>query len=64
MEGMSEERKESVILPIGKKGNKTNCSIYKGKSLPPTVYTILSNIRLSRLTSNVEEITGDQQRGF
>jgi hypothetical protein len=64
MEEMPEERKESVNVPIGKKGNKTDCSNYRGKSLSPTVYKILLNILSSRLTSNVEDITGDNQCGF
>jgi len=56
--------KESIIVPIYKKGNKTDCSNYRGISLLPTVYKILSNILLSRLTPFAEEIIGDHQRGF
>jgi hypothetical protein len=64
MKKMPDERKESVNLFIGKKGNNTDCSNYRGKSLSPTMYKILSNILFSRLTSNVEGITGHNQRGF
>jgi methyl coenzyme M reductase subunit C-like uncharacterized protein (methanogenesis marker protein 7) len=64
MEEIPDERRESVKLPIGIKGNKAACNIYRSKYISPTAYTILLNILLSRLTSNVEEITGDHQRGF
>ena len=59
-----EEWKELVILPIYKKGDKTDCSDYRGISLVSTMYKILSNILLSRLTPYVEEIICDDQCGF
>jgi len=43
---LPEEWKESVIVPISKKGNKTDCNNYRGISLLPTMYRILSNILL------------------
>jgi len=48
-EKLPEEWKESIIVPIHKKGGKTDCSNYTGISLLPTTYKILSNILLSRL---------------
>ena len=50
--------------PIYKKGNKTDCSNYRGISLLPTTYKILSNILLSKLTPYEEKIIGDHQCGF
>jgi len=50
MEELSEEWTDSFILLIYRKGNKTDCSDYKGMSLLSTIYKILSNILLSRLT--------------
>ena len=47
-EELPEEWKESIIVPIYKKGNKTDCSNYRGISLLQTTYKILSNILLSR----------------
>ena len=44
-----EEWKKSIIVPIYKKVNKTDCSNYRGISLLPTMYKILSNVLLSRL---------------
>jgi hypothetical protein len=56
--------KESIIVPIQKKGDKTACSIYCGISLLSTSYKILSNILLSRLTPYIVKINGDHQRGL
>jgi hypothetical protein len=56
--------KESIIIPVCKKGDKTDCSNYRGTSLLSTTYKILSNILLSRLTRYAEEIIGDHQCGF
>jgi hypothetical protein len=50
-EELPEEWKKSIIVPIHRKGNKTNCNNYRGISLLPTTYTILSNILLSVLLS-------------
>ena len=49
-----EQWKESIIVPIFKKGNKTNCSNFRGISLLLTSYKILSNILLRRLTLYVD----------
>ena len=46
-EELPEEWKESIIVPIHKKGDKTDCNNYRGISLLPTTYKILSNILLS-----------------
>jgi len=63
-EELPEEWKESIIVPIYKKGDKTDCSKYRGISLLPTTYKMLSNILLARLTPYAEEIIGDHQCGF
>jgi len=63
-EKLSEEWKESIIVPIHKKGDKTDCNNYRGISLSPTTYKILSNILLSRLIPYANEIIGDHQCGF
>ena len=63
-EKLPEEWKESIIVPIHKKGDKTDCNNYRGISLLPTAYKILSNILLSRLTPYTKEIIGDHQCGF
>jgi hypothetical protein len=64
MEELPKEWKESIIVPINKKGDKTACSNYRGISLSPTTYIILSNILLSRLTPYAKEIVWDHQFDF
>jgi len=61
---LTEEWKEPIILPIYNQEDKTQCSNYRVISLLSTIYKILSNIRLSRLTPNAEEIIGDHQCRF
>jgi len=63
-EKLPEEWKESITVPIHKKGDKTDCSNYRGISLLPTTYKILSNILLSRLIPYAKEIIWDHQCGF
>jgi len=63
-EKLPEEWKESIILPIHKKGDKTDCSNYRDISLLPTTYKILSYILLSRLIPYAKEIIRDHQCGF
>jgi hypothetical protein len=47
-EKLPKEWKESIIVPIYKKGDLTDCSNYRGPSLLPTMYKNLPNILLSR----------------
>jgi hypothetical protein len=56
--------KESVIVPVHKKGDKTDCSNYRGISLLSSSYKILSNILPSRLSPYIDEVIGDHQCGF
>ena len=63
-EKLPEEWKESIIVPIHKKGDKTDCNNCRGISHLPTTYKILSNILLSRLIPYAKEIIGDHQCGF
>jgi hypothetical protein len=55
---------ESIVLPIHKKGVKTDYSNSRGILLLSTSYKILSNILLSRLIPYADEIIGDHQCGF
>jgi hypothetical protein len=63
-EEMSDKWKESIIVPIHKKGDKTDCNNYRGISLLSTSYKTLSNILLSQLSPYIDEIIGDHQCGF
>jgi hypothetical protein len=61
---LTDQWKESIIVPVPKKSDKTDCSNYRGISLLSTSHKSLSNILLSRLSPYTDEIIGDQQRGF
>jgi hypothetical protein len=63
-EELPQQCKESIIVPMRKKGDKTDCNNYQGISLLSTAYKILSNILLARLIPYVNEIIGDHQCGF
>jgi hypothetical protein len=63
-EELPDQWKESIIVLVYKKGDKTDCSNYRGISLLSTTYKNLSNSLLSRLTRYAEEIIGDHQYGF
>jgi hypothetical protein len=57
-EELQEEWKESIIVSIYKKGEKTDCCNYRGIPNLTTKYKILYKILLSRLTQYGKEITG------
>jgi hypothetical protein len=61
---LPQQWKESIIVPIHKKGDKTDYNNYHGISLLSTAYKILSNILLARLAPDVNEVIGDHQCGF
>jgi hypothetical protein len=63
-EELPEQWKESIIVPIYKKGDKTDCSNCRGISLFSATYKNISNILLTRLTPHAEEIIGEHQCGF
>jgi hypothetical protein len=63
-EELPDQWKESIIIPVHKKGEKPDCNNYCGISLLSTSYKILSNILLSRLSPYIDEIIGDHECGF
>jgi hypothetical protein len=63
-EELPQQWKESIVVRIHKKGDKTDCSDYRGILLLSTSYKILSNILLSRLIPYTDEIIGDHHCGF
>jgi len=63
-EELPEEWKEYIIVPLYKKGDKRDRSNYRGISLVPTTYKIVSNILPSKLTPYAEEIIGDHNCGL
>jgi len=63
-EEMSQQREESITVPIFKKGEKTECSNYRGISLLPTKYKISVNNLVSMLIPNAGEFIGHHQYRF
>jgi sorting nexin-29 len=63
-EELPHQWKESTVAPIHKKGDKIDCSNYRGISLLSTSYKILLNILLARLTPYADEIIGVHQCEF
>ena len=61
---LPEEWKESIIIPIHKKGDKGNRNNNKGISLLPHKYKILSNILLSKRTPYAKEFIVYHKCGF
>jgi hypothetical protein len=55
---------EGVIVPINKKGDKTDYSNYRGLSLMSVTWIVLITILLSRFTSYEENVIGDYHCGF
>ena len=62
-EDLPDEKKDSIVVPIYKKGDKTDCSNYRGVSLS-AAHKILHNILPSRLTPYAVEISWDILCGF
>jgi hypothetical protein len=63
-EELPDQWKESVIVPVHRKGDKTDCNNYRGISLLSTSYKISLNILMSGLSPYIDEIIGDHQCGF
>jgi len=63
-EELPEKWKDSTIVPIYMKGDKTNGTNYRGISLSPPKYKKLSHILLSMLIPYAEEIIGNYQCGI
>jgi hypothetical protein len=61
-EELREQWKESIVVPFYKKGDETDCS--ERNMYLSTTCKILSNILLSRLTPQAEELIGVHQCGF
>jgi hypothetical protein len=64
MEEFPQQCKVSIIVPIYKKDDQTDCNIYRHMIVLSTTYKILSNIPLSRLSPYIDKIIGDHQCGF
>lgn len=58
------EWKEAIVIPIHKKGDKKECTNYRGISLLNCTYKVLSKILQKRLEEYTSNIIGEHQAGF
>ena len=63
-ERMPNEWIRSIICRIYKKGEKSECSNYRGISLHNTAYKILAVAINNRLTTYAEDLLSQEQNGF
>jgi hypothetical protein len=63
-EELPQQWKGSITEHICRQGDKTNCSNYRRISLLPTIYTMVSNILVLRLTLYVDKTIEDHQYVF
>jgi hypothetical protein len=56
---ITEDWKESIIIPVYKKGDRDRCENYRGIALGNAVYKILANIILQKIKPYNEKIVGD-----
>ncbi|KER32738.1 hypothetical protein T265_01226 [Opisthorchis viverrini] len=63
-ESVPDNWEESVIVPIFKKGARSECGNHRGISLTPVVTRLLASIVIRRLTVAREILTREQQAGF
>jgi hypothetical protein len=63
-ERMPEEWEIGIICQIFKKGDRTDCSNYRGITLLNSTYKIFSCLIYNRLAKYLEQTLGDYQVGF
>jgi hypothetical protein len=56
-EELPDQWKESIVVPVHKKSDKTDCNNYRGISLLSTSYKLSSNILISRFSPYIDAIS-------
>jgi len=57
-ERIPEELKETIIVPIHKRGERDRCENYRGIALGNAAYKILSSIILGKIKPYTEKVMG------
>ena len=63
-ERIPEELKETIIVPIHKRGERDRCENYRGIALGNAAYKIFSSIILGKIKPYIKKVMGDNQNGF
>ncbi|KAL4112678.1 hypothetical protein QTP88_016423 [Uroleucon formosanum] len=63
-EQMPEDWKKALIIPIHKKGDKTECGNYRGISLLNSAYKVFSKVLLNHISAYIEENLDEYKCGF
>jgi hypothetical protein len=63
-ERILEEWKETIGVPIHKRGGRDVCENYRGIALGNAAYKILSNIILGKIKPDIEKVMREYQNGF
>jgi hypothetical protein len=63
-ERIPEEWKETIIVPVHKRGDRDTCENYREITLGNAAYKILSNIILRKIKPYIEKIMGEYQNRF
>ena len=64
LEIVPQDWKDSIIVPVYKKGSKMDCNNYRGISLLSTAGKVLTSIIRSRITGLYESESREEQSGF
>jgi hypothetical protein len=63
-ERIPEEWKETIMVPIHKRGDRERCENYRGIALGNAAYKILANIVLEKIKPYIDKVTEDYHNGF
>jgi hypothetical protein len=63
-ERIPDEWKDTIIVPIHKRGERDWCENYSGRALGNAAYKILSNIILGKIKPYIQKVMGDYQNGL
>ena len=63
-ERIPEEWKETITVPVHKRGDRERCENYRGIALGNAAYKILLNIVMGKIKPYIDKVMGDYQNGF